>query len=250
MIFILISTSLCITNDQSTTDNGTGSAPDKNLDTLYLGKNYLLPDPPGSDKANKTELSALNKTIFGHNIRDRKYDKKLEPELHLWLNAHGRRDIKLKFEIVFQAVEDNIPLPGKTYKILFENHTTNGTTGPFNLRVPFIDYNGKPFDIKSGADNWCIVQLVIKRTDNVTDGELTIYTGAEDRISYIKLPYNQTLSAYNRDLEEKDKNATPGFEINAVLLTLVAVAIILFYHKCKGSNNKYRSSSNLGKQEK
>lgn len=230
LIFLTIISTLCVGNDNSDNDSKYDyEPPDQELEKLYLSENYLLPQPPSHDSNNKTELLAQNRTIFGHNIRDRKFNNKITPELNLWINSHGRSGIELEFEIVFQAVEDNTLLPHKTFKILFENYTTNGSTENENLMPAFIKYDGKYFDIQYGNENWSSIYLKIQRTDNFTDTIVDIYFGSEQKVSYIKIPYDKTLSFYEYEKEKEEENqATPGFTAIQVVLVL-GILISIFY---------------------
>ncbi len=236
IIFVLIFTSLCYgnTDNESDTEDYTPSLSKQQLSTLYLGTAHLLPDPPGPDKMNKTELSAQNQSVFGRNILDRKFNSKMKPGLNLWFDAHGKKGIQLEFEISLQAVEDSTVLPDKTYKIRFKNFTTQGAAGVQNLNITYLDYQGKPFDIKYGAENWCSVTLIIKRMDNITDTKLTIYCGADNKISNITLPYDRTLSAHDYEKEKEDsENATPGF--NSVEI-IISVTILMIFFQIKNAS--------------
>ncbi len=229
LIVILILTTLCYgSDDKNESTKNKNPPPDVELDKLYLGKSYLLPDPPGSAPANKTELPAMNHSTFTHNIRDRKFNDKLKPELRLWVNTQGTKGIRLEFEIGFQAVEDNTIIPNKRFKILFSNYTTQGTIEPEYINLTFLKFDGAPFDINPGVENWCSVYLTIRRTDDMTNSKLYIFTGAEGKISYIIIPYDRTLSSYEHEKEDESEN-TPGFGLELVGTAIIISSIIYFY---------------------
>ena len=226
LIILSSATTLCYSNESSE-DFEYEPLKDQHLDTLYFGTQYFLPYPPSSGESNKTTISALNRTTFSHNLRDRKFNSKIKPELNLWLDAAGTKGIELEFEINFQAVEDLTELPDKTFKITFQNYTTNGSLDGEVLNLTYLNYEREPFDIKSGADNWCLVYLIIRRTDNITGSKVTLYCGAEDRVSNIKIPYSQTLSAYNYEQEkDNDMDSTPGFTGLSFLFAIVLLISI------------------------
>ena len=112
-------------------------------------------------------------------------------------------------------------MTGKLFRAKFGNYTTTGDQGGEFVNLTYTKYNGEPFDIKSGADNWCAVYLTIRRMDKLEDADLDIYTGAKGKISYVKIPYDQTLSSYEHENEEN--NATPGFLGGCVILALMVV---------------------------
>lgn len=232
LMLIITLTTLCVGNN-STDDNEKkydNINPDEHLELFYIGANYLIPDPPDASSENITELSALDQKSFGTSIFDRKFNSDFTPELHLWLDTNGNEGIKLEFEIFFQAVEDNTIIPEKNYKALFKNFTNSGTSGVKYLNISFNEYKGEPFDVIPGAENLCHVTLTVKRTDNITNSIVYIYVGAENKTSFIKIPYDQTYSAYEYAREqdkEKDKKSTPGF--TASELVIVSSVALLFY---------------------
>jgi hypothetical protein len=236
-IIIIIFTSLCTSTDSSSEKQENHEPPEVEYDTLYIGTDYLLPDPPGPDKNNKTELLANNKSTFGHNIRDRKYNDQIDPSIYLWLNTKGKKGLSLEFEITFQMVEDNTVKPDKKYKISFDSYVTKGNSSLEIVNLTFSQYDGKPFDIKYGNDNWCMVYLTISRIDNKTDSKLLVFSGANDKISYIKIPYDRTLSSYEYEKEkEKDNKNTPGFSIGYGIAAFVT--LLIFYLKSQNSRFK------------
>jgi len=233
LIIIMTLTSLCLGDESSNDANSKkklDEIPKEELKILYLARPTMRDTPPGNDKSNQTELSAENQVIFGQNIFDRKFDDKIKPELNLWLDTNGKKGIKLEFEIYFQAVEDSTLLPNKYFKAIFSNYTTNGTTDIIYLRREFLKYEGTPFDIKSGSENWCSVTFKISRTDNATDSKLHIYHGAENRVSFITIPYNETQSSHEYE-QEKDEEPTPGFIGTNFIIILLVVCIILYIQK-------------------
>jgi hypothetical protein len=149
-IFIVFILSSIFNTPVLTTNNSRASTTtsDQNLGLLYLSQYYLVPDKPGADSTNKTELLASSQTTFGHSIHDRKLDTSILPELYLWIGDDGKKGLELEFEIHVQAVEDKIVLPEKNYKMLFKNYTTLGRTEPYLITIEFINYLGKTFDVK------------------------------------------------------------------------------------------------------
>jgi hypothetical protein len=229
LIFVLTITALCNGNDdKGESVNNKKTPPDVELEKLYLSKYYLVPNQPGDDSTNKTEILAMNQSTFSHNIRDRKFNEKLKPKLKLWVDAHGKSGIKLEFEIGFQAVEDNTIIPNKNFKIIFPNYTTAGNQEPEYINLSFLKFDGEPFDIQPGADNWCSVYLTIKRTDELTNSKLQVYTGANGKNSYIIIPYDKTLSSFDQGAEDESGN-TPGFEFETVVIAIFILITIYFY---------------------
>jgi hypothetical protein len=205
---------------------GLAESVDEGLDTLFLSKYYLVPERPGDDPSNYSTLSAENTISFGHNIRDRKLDRSIIPELNLWLDDGGNAGIELEFEIRVQAVKDNTVVPDKSFWMLFKNYTTIGKSGPQPVNIGFINYAEETFDIDKGMDNWAIFTLTIQRTDNLTGSDLRIYHGADGKASYLKLPWNQTLSKFEYENEKNDDNDVPGFEL--ALFAFAFIVIIAF----------------------
>jgi hypothetical protein len=230
LIIIVASTMLCYSNpDSGSAVKNKKEPPEVELDRLYLGNFYLLPDPPGDGAGNFTKLSALNQTTFSHNISDRKFNQDIKPRLRLWLDAFGTQGITLEFELTFQAVEDQTLLPNKVYRIVFKNYTTQGLPGQEYVNLTYTKYDGEPFDIKSGADNWAGVYLTIRRIDNKKDADLRILTGAGGKISYVKIPYDQTLSSYQ--YEEEDNSSTPGFAGGYLVLSITTIIFVTSFKK-------------------
>jgi hypothetical protein len=232
LIIIITLTTLCVGNNSNDDDEKKydNINPDEHLELFYIGANYLIPDPPDAGSENITELSALDQKSFGTSIFDRKFNNDFTPELHLWLDTNDKEGLRLEFEIFFQAVEDNTILPDKNFKALFESYTNNNISGVKYSNISFIEYAGEPFDIKPGAENLCHVTLTVKRTDNITNSIVHIYVGAENKTSFIRIPYDQTYSAYEYAREqdrEKDKKSTPGF--TAIQLVVVTSIALLFH---------------------
>jgi hypothetical protein len=186
---------------------------------------YLLPTAPETSELNKTELTTAKSLIFGHNIRDRKFNSDLASELELWLNAHSKSGLVLNFELGFQAWEDETLVKGKFFKILFENYTTTGAKAGENAKVSHAAIVGEPFDIKYGSDNWCAIYLKLNLTGNTSSTIVDIFCGAEGKLSKIKTPYDQTLSSYIHG-EDSDGDNTPGFLGGFIIIILGALAVI------------------------
>lgn len=231
IIILLVFSCLCTGEQTSRKGEEEKDIPDVDLEILYLGQSYLLPTPPGPGVKNKTEISAQQQISFSHNIRDRKFNEDLKPELNIWVKSQGKSGMKLEFEIYFQMVEDATVKPNKKYKIIFGNYTTSGLSEFENITLPYLSYKGKPFDIKYGSENWCSVTLIITRTDNETKEKLHIYLGADEKVSFIKIPYDITLSAFEHENKEKkdDKN-TPGFEFGLIIVTLLIITLKYYWH--------------------
>lgn len=245
LLLLIIFNLLCVSNNSSysQTDN---NKTDKSLGTLYLSKSmYLLPLPPGDASENKTELTPGKLAVFSHNIRDRKLTENLKPELNLWLDAHGKAGLILQFEIGFQMWEDNTLIEGRFYKILFNNYTTTGIgiAGLENAKVIYRGYEGEPFDILSGSKNFAAVYFKVNLTINSTTSTSTvdIFCGAWDKISFIQLPYDQTLSAYKHDQDkDNDDNGLPGFDGGILIITLVGLVTLYFVFRYPRNRNKLR----------
>jgi len=226
IIVIILFMSLCISSDNSNSNASNDNTASNQLNILYLSKSmYLLPTPPETDELNKTELTSAKSLIFGHNIRDRKFNKDLAPELELWLDTHGKSGLVLTFELGFQAWEDETLVKGKFFKILFENYTTTGAKAGENAKVSYAGIEGEPFDIKYGSDNWCAIYFKVNLTGNISGTGVEIYCGAEGKISKIKIPYDQTLSAYIHG-EDSDGDSTPGFQGGFIIIILGALTVI------------------------
>jgi hypothetical protein len=149
--------------------------------------------------------------------------------------------MELDFVITFQAVEDSTIITGKTYKILFQNYSTNGSTNIEKITPKFANYDGKTFDIKYGNENWCTVNLTVIRSDSLSNASLEIFCGAEEKISFIKIPYDQTLSFYEFEQEEnKDDQATPDFTLGQVVISIGLIIVVLYL---KG-NSRYSIKKN------
>jgi hypothetical protein len=236
ILILLVSTSLCTSNNDTagSVDNNS-STPDLELEKLYIGKYYLLPNKPGDDSTNKTELLANNHSIFGHNIFDRKFNDKLDPELNLWLEDLGAPGMILECELQIQAVEDSTEITGKKFSIIFENFTTTGEPAPYYVKLEFKNYQGEPFDIKSGKDTWASLILILRRVDSESESKLMIYCGAGGKASYLITPYDQTYSKYRAD-NEKEDNGTPGFGGGLVIACMLALSIL--YYSNKIQNNR------------
>jgi hypothetical protein len=232
VLFIVIST-LNLTTLSSVSEK------DDDLGKLYLSKSqYLLPNPPGAEAANKTELEPSKPIYFSHNIRDRKFDENLNPALDLWLDAHSQAGIELQFEIGFQAWEDNTLIEGKFFKIKFNNYKTTGAAGGENAKVTFLGYDGEPFDIKYGNDNWASIYLMINISKNATKKtSVDILCGAGEKVSFISLPWDQTLSQYDSDQDQDgdDNGSLCGFSFIFVLIIMVVVPGRMVI----GHNSKY-----------
>jgi hypothetical protein len=198
---------------------------DDDLGIVYLSKSqYLLPDPPAAEATNKVKLEPGEPTYFSHNIRDRKFDETLNPELDLWLDASGKAGLELEFEIGFQAWEDNTLMEGKFYTIKFHNYTTKGTSGGENAKVKFLEYVGKPFDINYGSDNWASIYLMVNLTGTASSPSVDILCGANGKTSNIRLPWNQTLSKYesqqNKDDDDNGSICMFSFIFGLIILVL------------------------------
>ncbi|MCK5561330.1 MAG: hypothetical protein KAJ51_12075, partial [Thermoplasmata archaeon] len=237
VLFIIIST-LNLTTLSSMSEN------DDDLGKLYLSKSqYLLPNPPGAEATNKTELDPGKPTYFSHNIRDRKFNENLIPELDLWLDAHSQAGIELQFEIGFQAWEDNTLMDGKFYKIKFNNYKTTGAEGGENAKVTFLEYDGEPFNIKYGNDNWASIYLMINISKNATKTSVDILCGAGGRTSFIRLPWDQTLSQYESDKnqDDDDNGSLCMFSLIFVLIIMVVVpGRMVIRHNSKSHGIKKR----------
>jgi hypothetical protein len=231
ILILLVSTSLCTSShDTAGSEENNNSTPELELEKLYIGKYYLLPSKPGDDNTNKTELLANNQSIFGHNIFDRKFNDKLNPELNLWLEDLGVPGMILECELQIQAVEDSTEITGKKYSIIFENFTTAGEPAHYNVKLNFKSYQGKPFDIKSGKDTWASLTLIIRRVDSESDSKLMIYCGASGKASYLITPYDKTYSKYKSENEADDKG-TPGFGGGMAIASIVVLVVIYYSNK-------------------
>ncbi len=226
--FLLLFSSTCSCVSSNSEVKTKEPVSNQNLGLLYLSHYYLIPYKPGDDNANKTALLANNQSIFSHSVYDRKFNKNIIPELNLWLDDNSKAGLELEFEVIVQAVEQSTVVQGKSYKMVFKNYTTTGYQGPKNVKIEFINYFGEPFDIKYGENNWANIALVIKRIDNESVTKLQIYHGANGKASYIKLPWNQTLSREEYE-SEKDKNDTPGFEAGIAFIGIIILVIILIF---------------------
>jgi hypothetical protein len=211
----------------------------KPLNIFYLSKSqYLLPYPPGDEATNKTELSTSQGLVFTHNIRDRKFNTELMPELDIWLNANGKAGLTLTLELGFQAWEQDTLIEGKFYRILFKNYTTSGLSGIENAKITFDKYVGEPFDISYGSD-FAAFYLLVNLTDNTSKPRtVEIYCGAGDKTSYIKLPYDKTLSS-TEDKENKDDQSSTCF--SWLILITVPTITLTIYLKNKNIHNKKRN---------
>ena len=143
----------------------------------------------------------------------------------LWLDSHGKADRSLSFEIGFQAWEEDTLIEGKFFKILFNNYTTIGNPYGENISMYYFKYDGEPFDLKSGSTNFAAVYFSITLTDTGNSDKIDIYTGADGKASFIKVPYDTTLSAQAQK-DNNDNNSTPGFTLGSVLIILVIVFLI------------------------
>jgi hypothetical protein len=224
---------LCF-SDNSTDSASTVDEPsDQNIDKLYLSRSaFLLPNPPDDDPMNKTTIAPGSTATYGHNLRDRKLNKDLNPELDLWIDTKGQSGLVLHFEIGFQAWEDDTLMNGQVYNIEFENYTTVGGSGPEHATVPFIKYIGEPYDIKHGSKNWASIYFSINFTENSSASSIDILSGAGGKTSFIKLPFDQTLSAFEHEQsKDKDKNNTPGFTGELFIVSFVAIIALIALFK-------------------
>ncbi len=243
-IFMMVLCTLCISNNTSSSENNDKYVPQEDLEFLYLSSSkYLLPEPPGDDSKNKTELTAGKSTYFSHNLRDRKFNEALNPELDLWLDAHGKNGLVLRFEIGFQVWEDETLIEGKFYKIIFKNYTTTGATGGENVKVAFLEYDGVPFDIKYGTGNWASIYLMINLTENVSaaSASVDIICGAGGKISSIKLPYDQTLSGFEHEQNKNNDGDSTWCSSSLVLvfaIGIIASVSFIYRNQNKGKYGK------------
>jgi hypothetical protein len=233
MVLVFI-TGGCISPDPATAeDNGSN----QNLEILYLSSSrYFVPEAPGPEEVNKIELTTAKSLTFSHNIRDRKYNSKLTPYLNLWLDAHGKSGLNLSFQVGFQAWEEDTLITDKKFEILFENYTTKGFLVGEKVELQYQKYQGVPFDIKAGASNWSTIYLTINLTDtSLTSGKdeigVDLYTGADGKASYIKIPYDQTLSAYKHKKDNEDDGSIPGFNTPTVIIALLATLTLIVYFR-------------------
>ncbi len=235
LILILFLNGQCLANSTLKQTRGNNDTPDGPLNIYYLSiSKFLSPTPPAKSNSNKTELTVSQPLIFTHNVRDRKFDDQITPELNLWLDSRNKKGLEIKFELGFQAWEDDTLIKDKFYKILFKNYTTIGATGGENVRLHYLKYDGETFDIKYGTNNFCSIYFMINLTDNPTpSSSVDIYCGAWGKTSYIKLPYNQTLSAYEFEKEKNEKTQpTPGFLVELFFAALIAtMAIYTLFQK-------------------
>ena len=240
-LLLILSSIFCPAPAAEHNSRASTTASEQNLGLLYLSKYYLIPGKPGDDPSNKTELPAADQTIFGHSIHDRKLDTAILPELDLWVNDGGRKGMELEFEIQVQAVEDKTVIPEKKYKMLFKNYTTQGRAETYQIKIEFINYLGKTFDVKYGKEDWVNIALVIKRLDNETGNKLLIYHGADGKASFIQLPWNQTLSKYEYE-KDKNDNDSPGFGFQIVVVSFIAIIFSIYIATKKRNHNKKKRS--------
>jgi hypothetical protein len=219
-ITLIFFTTLCISNNSTNNNQTNGEEPIQNLEILYLNSIYLSPTKAGIEESNKVELTATKNLSFSHSIRDRKFNKNLKPEIMLWLDSHGKANLKLRFEIGFQAWEEDTLIEGKFFKILFNNYTTIGNPYGENISLSYLRYDGEPFDIKSGSTNFASVYFSISLNNTGNSDKIDIYTGADGKASFIKVPYDNTLSASAKN-DDNGGDSTPGFTLESLLLILV-----------------------------
>lgn len=229
LVVIVILNVLCFSNNSSDSANTDRAPTNQNIDKLYLSRSvFLLPNPPDDDPSNKTTVAPGKTITFGHNLRDKKYNKDLTPELDLWLDTHGQKGLVLQFEIGFQAWEDDTLIDGEVYGVVFENYTTVGVVGIEHALVPYREYINEPFDIKHGSKNWASIYFMINFTENSSASSIDVHCGAGGKTSFIRLPYDQTLSAYEHEQsKDKDEDNTPGFTGEMLILSIFGLIIII-----------------------
>ena len=225
IVALVFSSSLCISSNSANNQKTNEKTPSQDLEILYLNGIYLSPTKGGIEEFNKRELTSTKNLTFTHSIRDRKFNKDFKPEIMLWLDSHGKTNLKLGFEIGFQAWEDDTLIEDKFFKIIFANYTTSGNPYGENVSLSYLRYDGTPFDLKSGSNNFAAVYFSISLEDTGKSDKIDIYTGADGKASFIKVPYDKTLSSVSNK-NGNDNDSTPGFTLEWVLIVLIIIIVL------------------------
>jgi len=236
-IFCLLILILAIfTNPFSSTDNtsSVSAATDTELDILYLhgrsdGATLLQPYAPGEAARNHTILNTTHARKFGHNILDRKYNSGLDPEVNIYIDSFDTPGLVLNFKIEIYMFEGNTLLTEPQAVAIFSNYTTKGSLLPELVEIKSTEYDGKPVDIESGGGFGASIRLTIWRTDGFKNDNVKIYCGADGKVSWIRIPYDKSLSSEKKD----DDESTPMDSGLLLIMAISSYCLFVYYRKQK-----------------
>jgi hypothetical protein len=204
------------------------------LDILYLhgrsdGGTLLQPYSPGDSAKNYTLINSTQERKFGHNILDRKYNSNLKPEVNIYINSFDKTGMILNFKIEFYLFEGNTLLTEPVATAIFSDYTTKGSLLPELIELRSSKYDGEPVDIESTGGFGASVRLTVWRTDNMEQHDVKILCGANEKVSWVRIPYDRSLSSTRKNGED----STP---MDSGLLLIVAICsycFLTYYRKKK-----------------
>ncbi len=216
-------------NDDATSEATTS---ENRLDILYLhggiGKGTLLaPYPPGNDPKNVTVMNATTDRKYGHNILDRKYNSAIKPTVNIYVDSSKTEGMVLNFKLEFYMIEGNRLALVPVATAIFTNYTTKGTAEPELIELKSAKYEGTPVDVQTGEGYGASVRLTVWRTDDINDVELKLICGANDKISWVQIPYDRSLSSTKKD----DNESTPMDSGVLAVVAIAASSLVVYYRK-------------------
>lgn len=225
-------------NPLSVSDNASSGSTttDTDLDILYLhgrsdGGTLLQPYAPGDSAKNYTLVNTTHTRKFGHNILDRKYNSELKPEVNIYVDSFDTPGMVLNFKLEFYLFKDNALATEPVATAVFSNYTTKGSLLPEFIEIKSTEYEGQPVDIGSSGGFGASVRFTVWRTDGLKDDYVKFYCGADEKVSWIRIPYDRSLSSTKKN----DDDSTP-MDSGLLLILAISSYCIFFYYR----RNKWR----------